>query len=163
RAAGDGRYSARLRDANNLEPAEPPPQQPAVAPSPLQALPAAPTTTVVRFHITGMTCASCVARVESAIAQVPGVTTVRVNLADESARVEIAAAHAETAEIANAVRQAGYEARPAMRDGEPESAPDRATMRAARVGAIGRSAGLSIVLGGALVVLAMVLPPFRGS
>ena len=37
--------------------------------------------------IGGMTCASCVARVERAIAKLPGVASVSVNLATESARV----------------------------------------------------------------------------
>ena len=38
--------------------------------------------------VQGMTCASCVAHVEKALAQVPGVRKVAVNLATESAAVE---------------------------------------------------------------------------
>ena len=37
--------------------------------------------------IGGMTCASCVARVERALAKVPGVVQADVNLATESARI----------------------------------------------------------------------------
>ena len=37
--------------------------------------------------IGGMTCASCVSRVEKALKKVPGVTEATVNLATESARV----------------------------------------------------------------------------
>ena len=37
--------------------------------------------------IGGMTCASCVARVEKALKKVPGVETATVNLATESARI----------------------------------------------------------------------------
>ncbi|PQA85076.1 copper-translocating P-type ATPase [Limnohabitans sp. TS-CS-82] len=62
-----------------------------------------------------MTCASCVARVERAIAKLPGVESVSVNLATESARVHWAASQAsedeqtQQARLRRAVRDAGYE------------------------------------------------------
>ena len=65
--------------------------------------------------IGGMTCASCVARVERAIAKVPGVAGVSVNLATESARVTWApglsddAEQTQSARLRRAVREAGYE------------------------------------------------------
>ena len=40
------------------------------------------------YPVTGMTCASCVAHVEKALARAPGVQRVAVNLATESAAVE---------------------------------------------------------------------------
>ena len=40
--------------------------------------------------IGGMTCASCVARVEKALKKVPGVQSAAVNLATESARIVVA-------------------------------------------------------------------------
>jgi len=43
---------------------------------------------VLTFGVQGMTCASCVARVERALAAVPGVASASVNLATEQARVE---------------------------------------------------------------------------
>ena len=43
------------------------------------------------LHITGMTCASCVARVEKAIDKVPGVQQVSVNLATEQAQITLVA------------------------------------------------------------------------
>jgi Cu+-exporting ATPase len=46
---------------------------------------------VLTFGVQGMTCASCVARVERALAAVPGVASASVNLATEQARVESAA------------------------------------------------------------------------
>jgi Cu+-exporting ATPase len=65
--------------------------------------------------IGGMTCASCVARVERAIAKLPGVESVSVNLATESARVNWAASqaeedpHTQQARLRRAIRDAGYE------------------------------------------------------
>ncbi|HET9577966.1 MAG TPA: heavy metal-associated domain-containing protein, partial [Usitatibacter sp.] len=42
---------------------------------------------VVDLKVEGMTCASCVARVEKALRRVPGVTDASVNLATETASV----------------------------------------------------------------------------
>jgi Cu+-exporting ATPase len=58
--------------------------------------------------IEGMTCASCVARVERAIGRVPGVTRTSVNLATEKAFIEVDSLRAQAA-VADAVRAAGYE------------------------------------------------------
>jgi P-type Cu+ transporter len=57
--------------------------------------------------IEGMTCASCSARVEKALAKVPGVTTASVNLATERATVQ-AAEGTLPATLAAAVERAGY-------------------------------------------------------
>ncbi len=62
--------------------------------------------------IGGMTCASCVARVERAIAKLPEVAAVSVNLATESARVTWRSpddTHTQQARLRRAVRDAGYE------------------------------------------------------
>ena len=59
------------------------------------------------LSIDGMTCASCVARVEKALRAVPGVRGASVNLATEKASVQGAAAPDA---LAAAVRAAGYEA-----------------------------------------------------
>ena len=65
----------------------------------------------------GMTCASCVARVERALNKVPGVASVSVNLATESARITWAATDDVLAEdpqtlqarLKRVIRDAGYE------------------------------------------------------
>ncbi len=59
--------------------------------------------------ISGMSCASCVARVESALGEVPGVIGVSVNLARERAEVEYVASVATLELLREAVRDAGYE------------------------------------------------------
>ncbi len=64
----------------------------------------------VDLTIEGMTCASCVARVERALLSVPGVTSANVNLATERATVT---GSADLAALTRAVADAGYEARTA--------------------------------------------------
>jgi Cu+-exporting ATPase len=61
--------------------------------------------------ISGMTCASCVARVEKALLKVPGVTGASVNLATEKAQVTSVGVPLEL--LIAAVAKAGYEAAPA--------------------------------------------------
>lgn len=61
----------------------------------------------LELDISGMTCASCAGRVEKALARVPGVKSVSVNLASERAHVELLG-QVDTALLINAVSQAGY-------------------------------------------------------
>jgi len=61
-----------------------------------------------RLPVEGMTCASCVRRVENALAKVPGVTQVAVNLATEQATLQ-ADSPAALSAAAQAVADAGYE------------------------------------------------------
>ncbi|MCA3574530.1 MAG: copper-translocating P-type ATPase [Aestuariivirga sp.] len=60
------------------------------------------------FPIEGMTCASCVRRVEKAIAAVPGVESAAVNLATERAEVRLAEP-AKAQDVVEAIRTAGYD------------------------------------------------------
>src|SRR5512146_878908 len=71
---------------------------------------AAPETTGdgLRLPIAGMTCASCVARVEKALNAVPGVQGASVNLATEAATIKVAPSVTMEA-LAKAVERAGYE------------------------------------------------------
>lgn len=61
--------------------------------------------------IGGMTCASCVARVEKALKKVPGVDAASVNLATESAHVSVNAQETSEGVLRRAIRDAGYEPR----------------------------------------------------
>jgi Cu+-exporting ATPase len=65
-------------------------------------------TAPITLDIEGMTCASCVQRLEKALAKVPGVTEVLVNLATEQARVNRSDGQAEFAALKAAVEKAGY-------------------------------------------------------
>ena len=67
-----------------------------------------PGDTLLSLPITGMTCASCVRRVEKAIAAAPGVNGATVNLATERADVHLDTAESLAAVMA-AIRTAGYD------------------------------------------------------
>ena len=70
-----------------------------------------PAASVVAFEVEGMTCASCVGRVERSIRSVPGVGEVSVNLATERASVSPApGADLDADAVEAAVRAAGYSA-----------------------------------------------------
>ncbi|WMC11259.1 heavy metal translocating P-type ATPase [Oceanimonas pelagia] len=65
-------------------------------------------TAELRLPIEGMSCASCVSRVEKALGAVEGVRSASVNLATNSAELEVAQS-AATAELVAAVEKAGYQ------------------------------------------------------
>ena len=94
--------------------------------------------------IGGMTCASCVGRVERALKKMDGVTQATVNLATESARIAYTGDAQMPARLRRAVRDAGYEPRtPAQMDAaDAESA----------------WAGFAPVLVGALLSAPLALP-----
>jgi P-type Cu+ transporter len=60
------------------------------------------------FGVTGMTCASCVGRVERALKKVPGVLEANVNLANEKATVRYFAGEVEHRDLEMAIEGAGY-------------------------------------------------------
>ncbi len=74
-----------------------------------------PANSTIELDIDGMTCASCVSRVEKALAKVPGVTRASVNLATERATVDVTA-DVTAAQLVETVKQAGYGATPTMTD-----------------------------------------------
>jgi Cu+-exporting ATPase len=100
--------------------------------------------------IEGMTCASCVARVERALSRVEGVADVRVNLASEEARLA-APPGVDPAALVAAVEAAGYDAR------VKEAAPEEDERRVAR----DRMLLLRAAVAGALTI-PLVLPMALG-
>ncbi|WP_298498763.1 heavy metal translocating P-type ATPase [uncultured Maritimibacter sp.] len=73
----------------------------------------------VRLNVSSMSCASCVGRVEKALAAVPGVLGVNVNLASESATVTFAEGAVSLEDLLRAAGDAGYPAE-AADDASPE-------------------------------------------
>ncbi|MCV9906498.1 heavy metal translocating P-type ATPase [Brucella sp. HL-2] len=85
--------------------------------------------------IEGMTCASCVSKVEKALNAVPGVTRASVNLATERAHVELAG-QVPLSDLIKAVETAGYEARSldeARSDATQETQSDKRDAEAAEL------------------------------
>jgi Cu+-exporting ATPase len=74
------------------------------------------------LQVTGMTCASCVAHVERALRELPGVSQAIVNLATGTAKVEFDPSQVSLEQMAQAVREVGYEAVPIV---EAREAVDR--------------------------------------
>ncbi len=61
----------------------------------------------ISLQVDGMTCASCVGRVEKALSKVPGVDAASVNLASETARVSFDG-QLKLDDLADALNEAGY-------------------------------------------------------
>ena len=69
----------------------------------------------VDLQVGGMTCASCVGRVERALKKVPGVQNAVVNLATERASVQLQGS-VDVSSLIAAIEKAGYEAQPVQHD-----------------------------------------------
>jgi len=104
----------------------------------------------VDLVVEGMTCASCVGRVEKALARVPGVSSATVNLANGQASVRAWAGSLSVADLIVAVRRAGYEARPSA-GGQAEDAQDAEVARQSR-------RDLFVFVVAAALTLPLVLP-----
>lgn len=95
-----------------------------------------PALSETELAITGMTCASCVKRVEKALSGVPGVSEATVNLATERARVHyqsVAGTDDRLAgELVAAVARMGYEARPIVPQDDHETRQTEARAQEAR-------------------------------
>ncbi|WFR78484.1 heavy metal translocating P-type ATPase [Janthinobacterium rivuli] len=86
----------------------------------------------IDLNIAGMTCASCVGRVEKALLKVPGVLAASVNLATESARIKVTGG-LEAGTLIAAIDKAGYVAKlpAASQSSAPAAAPNRDGMKVA--------------------------------
>jgi Cu+-exporting ATPase len=115
----------------------------------------APTATL-DLGVAGMTCASCVTRVERALKKVPGVQQASVNLATESARVTFAPSEQIEAQLKRAVRDAGYEPR-AQEQAAPEDASAWAGFAPVAIGLL-LSAPLVLPMLGDLMGVHWMLP-----
>ncbi|MFG6468286.1 heavy metal translocating P-type ATPase [Roseateles sp. BYS87W] len=104
----------------------------------------------VTLQVSGMTCASCVRRVEKALAAVPGVQAASVNLATEKATVQ-ALPNVPTAALKAALDKAGY----------PATVVDTAAPPAPEAPPTGLPAWWPVAAG-AVLTLPLMLPMLSG-
>jgi Cu+-exporting ATPase len=80
----------------------------------------------VRFGIRGITCASCVTKIETALRETPGVLSANVNVGTEEAEVEYLPSVADLSAVKAAVGSAGY----AIVETPPPAGPEAADKEA---------------------------------
>ncbi|MGE0280464.1 MAG: heavy metal translocating P-type ATPase [Rhizobiaceae bacterium] len=105
----------------------------------------------IELSVEGMTCASCVGRIEKALRAVPGVTDASVNLATERAAVRYLRGVVDVGDLIGAVRGAGYEARAAS----AETGNQEQEARAIEMTRLQRSLAVAAALTVPIVVLEM--------
>ena len=117
----------------------------------------------IELQVQGMTCASCVGRVERVLRRVPGVQEVAVNLATERARIKLLAGTPVQALVA-AVMMAGYEAVPVVQEASAQASDAQAERQAAERQRLQRSLWLALVLALPVFILEMgghLFPPLH--
>ena len=87
---------------------------------------------MIDLNIDGMTCASCVSRVEKALGSVPGVLKADVNLATKTARVEVTESSVKAADLVTAVDDVGYGATLVIQGAGMRQTTERAQKRASK-------------------------------
>ena len=108
------------------------------------------------LDIGGMTCASCVGRVEKAISKLPGVEGVSVNLATEQANVRLSkGVEVKLQDIIRAVEKTGYEAKLSSPRGKSKDQKNHSSWSMNGLSNVLISMCLSIPL-----VIPMILMPF---
>ena len=101
------------------------------------------TTESVDLAIEGMSCASCVSRIETALRGVPGVTDAAVNLATGRASLQVMVGAVDAADLETAVKKAGYTARRIAAD-EPRDRETNARER--ETAGLSRAVALAAIL-----------------
>jgi Cu+-exporting ATPase len=115
----------------------------------------------IELAIEGMTCASCVARIEKALKVVPGVTGASVNLATERATVRAVTGAVDLSVLVKAVAAAGYKAHAVATDTAEDQGRKR---REAEIQALARALGTAAVLTLPVFILEMgshLVPAFH--
>jgi Cu+-exporting ATPase len=112
--------------------------------------------TKLKIPIQGMSCASCVARIEKAVKQLPEVKAVAVNLATETASVDVAA-ETDASKVVAAIRAAGYQVAEQESYSE-ERQPQRPSSTIQAADAQLRQKELRDVIGAALLSTPLVFP-----
>ena len=102
------------------------------------------------LQVQGMTCASCVTRIEKALSKVEGVITASVNLATESARALTVPGQVQIEQLVSAIQAAGYDAR--LKADNTTAKPQPATSKQ------GHAVIVAMALAAPLVLPMLLLP-----
>ncbi|WP_120966227.1 heavy metal translocating P-type ATPase [Comamonas sp. lk] len=117
----------------------------------------------VDLQVNGMTCASCVGRVERALKKVPGVQSATVNLATERASVQLQG-DTEVSALIAAIAKAGYEAQPVAQNAGTAGEDAAAQRQAAERASLKRALTIATVLALPVFILEMgghMVPAFH--
>ncbi|CAM4035894.1 copper chaperone CopZ [Comamonas aquatilis] len=117
----------------------------------------------VDLQVNGMTCASCVGRVERALKKVPGVQSATVNLATERASVQLQG-DTEVSALIAAIAKAGYEAQPVAQNAATAGEDAAAERQAAERASLKRALTIATVLALPVFILEMgghMVPAFH--
>jgi len=92
----------------------------------------------VKLQVDGMSCASCARAVEKALGAVPGVEKASVNFVSKTALIDLSDAQTAGRSLIDAVKRAGYSARPPAknRDAEEDRAARLALVKVTGTGAL---------------------------
>lgn len=115
----------------------------------------------ISLTIAGMTCASCVGRVEKTLLGISGVQSATVNLATETAHVAFSSGQLTAEEIAEAVTASGYEATLAVATNKK----DREERRDRDIHDLGHQTAIAALISLPVFLLAMgphVIPGLHG-
>ncbi|OYV80082.1 MAG: copper-translocating P-type ATPase [Ferrovum sp. 34-44-207] len=114
--------------------------------------------------IEGMTCASCVARIEKALNKVPGVVSASINLATEQASVHVVQGMADVGQLIAAIERTGYQAHLPVVETEEQEASKAAAKDRAEAWPVALAVLLSIPLvlpmGARLFGAELAFPPW---
>jgi Cu+-exporting ATPase len=121
---------------------------------------AAPRVAEAGLVVRGMTCASCVGRVERALAKTPGIVEARVNLATGSARIVFHPSVVSVARARETIRELGYDASAAPDEARPgaEDAERAAEAEQRRALVVAAAFAAPLVL---LTMVPMLVPPLH--
>jgi len=116
------------------------------------------------FNVSGMTCASCVNRIERELKHLPGIESAAVNLAAGRAHVGYQAAAISPEKIVAAIARAGYHAEPIVRHrrSAAEQKDALARRREQERSALLRKLIVAIVFAVPVTLISMFAPPFAG-
>jgi Cu+-exporting ATPase len=98
----------------------------------------------ITIPISGISCASCVATIETALTDAPGVISAVVNFATNAATIEFSPAMATTGDLRRIIREAGYE--PLEVDDEVSPADHEKAARAREIRILKRKLTAGVVL-----------------